>query len=103
MTIIKQLSEMIEEELEGAEDYAKNAVKHREDNPGLAKVFYDISLDEMRHMNMLHDEVARLITEYRREHGEPPQAMQAVYEYLHERHMEHANEIRMYQAEYKNA
>ena len=102
MTVIKQLSEMIEEELEGAEDYAKNAVKHRGDNPALAKVFYDISLDEMRHVNMLHDEVAMLISDYKREHGDPPQAMQAVYEYLHEKHMEKANKIRMYQAEYKS-
>lgn len=101
MKLIKHLSEMIEEELEGAEDYAKNAVKHKEDNPGLAKVFYEISLDEMRHINMLHEEVATIITDYRREHGDPPQAMLAVYEYLHEKHIERANRIKMYQAQYK--
>lgn len=101
MTLIKQLSDMIEEELEGAEDYAKGAVMHKDDNPGLAKVFYEISLDEMRHINMLHEEVSTMITEYRREHGEPPGMMMAVYNYLHEKHIDRANKVKMYQSQYK--
>ena len=101
MTLIKHLSEMIEEELEGAEDYAKNAIMHKEDNPGLAKVFYEISLDEMRHMNMLHDDVVTIITDYKREHGDPPSIMLAIYDYIHEKHIERANKIKMYQSQYK--
>lgn len=101
MKIIKELSEMIEDELEGAEEYAKMAVMHREDNPTLAKTFYDISTDEMRHVNMLHDEVTRVIEAYKKEHGEPPAMMKAVYDYLHERHIAEANEVRMYQAQYR--
>ena len=37
MKIIKELSEMIEEELDGAEEYAREAVKLRETLPSLAK------------------------------------------------------------------
>lgn len=102
MKIIKELSEMIEEELEGAEEYAKNAVYYKTEKPGLAKVFYDISIEEMRHVDMLHGEIKEMIEKHKREHGEPPVAMAAVYEYLHERSIEWANEIRNYQAEYKN-
>lgn len=101
MKIIKELSEMIEEELEGAEEYAKMAVMHRGDNPSLAKAFYDMSMDEMHHVSLLHDEVSKLIETHKREHGEPPAAMKAVYDYLHERQIEEANEVRMYQAEYR--
>jgi Mn-containing catalase len=103
MKEIKELSEMIEEELEGACDYAKQAVVLKDLNPDstLAKTFYDISLDEMRHVNMLHDEVKRIIEKHHREHGEPPAPMMAVYEYLHNRHIEKANEIKAYQAQYK--
>lgn len=101
MKIIKELSEMIEEELDGAEEYAKDAVKLREENPTLAKVFYEISSDEMRHVDMLHTEVARMIEAHRREHGAPPAPMLAVYEYLHERHIEKANTVRRYQAHYR--
>lgn len=101
MKIIKELSEMIEEELDGAEQYAKMAVALREEHPSLSKAFYEISTDEMRHIEILHSEVTRLIENHRREHGEPPAAMMAVYEFLHGRHIEKANSIKMYQAHYR--
>lgn len=43
MKIIKELSEMIEDELEGAEYYAKQAVYLKEDHPSLAGTLYEIS------------------------------------------------------------
>ena len=101
MKIIKELSEMIEEELDGAEQYAKMAVALREEHPSLAKAFYEISTEEMRHVDMLHTEVTHLIEAHRKEHGEPPAPMMAVYEFLHGRHIEKANSIKMYQAHYR--
>jgi hypothetical protein len=101
MKIIKELSEMIEDELDGAEEYARNAVAMMETHPTLAKTFYDISLDEVKHINMLHDEVKKIIEQHRKEKGDPPAAMMAVYEYLHNRHIEKANAIKMYQTQYK--
>lgn len=103
MEIIKKLSAMIEDELEGAEDYVKCALKHKEHHPELAKTFYEISTEEMRHVNMLHDQVTRLIQQYRKDHGEPPAAMSAVYDYLHERHIEEAAEIKAMQAHYRES
>lgn len=84
MKLIEKLSEMIDEEIEDAGKYAKCALKYKEENPALSKTFYDLSTDEMRHMTLLHDEVARIIAQYRKENGEPPTAMLAVYDYLHE-------------------
>lgn len=101
MKEIKELIEMVEEELEGACDYAKRAVELKDSSPNLAKTFYDISLDEVRHINLLHEEVKRLIEAHHREHGDPPAPMMAVYEYLHSRHVEKANEIKTYQAQYR--
>lgn len=101
MKQIKKLSEMIEEELDGAEEYAKAALMHKSDNPNLAKTFYDIANEEMRHVDMLHGEVVRMIENHKREHGAPPMAMQAVYDYLHERQIEEAKEVRMYLAEFR--
>jgi sulfite reductase alpha subunit-like flavoprotein len=88
-------------ELDGAEEYAEGALKHKEKNATLAKTFYDISLDEVKHVNLLHDEVKKMIEAHRREKGEPPQAMLAVYEYLHEKHIKKAAKIKMLQAEYR--
>ena len=101
MKLIKELSEMIEEELDGAEEYAKMALMHKTDNPNLAKTFYDIATEEMRHVDMLHGEVVRSIEAHKREHGEPPALMKAMYDYMHERQIEEAKEVRMYLAEFR--
>lgn len=101
MKLIKELSEMIEEELDGACEYAKDALKYKDDHPALAKAFYDISLDEVKHINMLHDETKKIIEAHRREHGEPPAPMMAVYEYLHDKHIDKLNHIKAYQMEYR--
>ena len=102
MKIIKKLADMIDEELEGACSYVKCALKYQEERPNLAKVFYDLSVDEMDHVSKLHGEVTKIIEAYRKEQGEPPEVMLAVYDYIHEKQIEKANKVRTYQDQYKN-
>lgn len=101
MKIIKEISEMIEDELSGAKHYIEKALHCKDENPALARVFYEISLQEMNHVNMLHGEVAKIIEQHRKEHGEPPAPMMAVYDYLHEKHIDKANKVKVYQAQYR--
>lgn len=103
MRLIAELSEMIEDELEGAEEYIEEAIKLKDTYPSVAKVLYDISTQEMNHVDMLHGEVVDLITEYRKTNGEPPKAMQAVYDHLHEKHIKKANKVKVYQAQYRDS
>lgn len=101
MKLIEKLSAMVDEEIEDAYKYAKCALNQKESRPSLADVLYRISDEEMRHMNLLHNQIVEIIEEYRRENGEPPEAMTAVYEFLHERQITKAAEVRALQGMYK--
>lgn len=101
MKIIKELSEMIEDELEGAEHYAKCALHYKDEHHMLADVLYEISTQEMRHVNMLHDEVVKLIKSHREKHGEPPAAMMAIYDWQHKRQIEKSKEVKILQEQYR--
>lgn len=101
MKIIKCLSELIEEELNDAEKYIDLAMQWRNEEPDTADLFYTLSTEEMGHMEKLHDEVSELIEEYRKEHGEPPKDMMVLYDYLHEKHIAKATQIRVKQGIYK--
>ena len=61
----------------------------------------NISLQEMEHMNLLHNEVTDLIKKYREQNGEPPADMMAIYNYLHEEQIEKAAEVKTMQSMYK--
>ena len=101
MKIIKCLSELIEGELIDADKYIELAMRWKHDEPDTADLFYELSVEEMGHMDKLHEEVIELIDEYRKEHGEPPKDMMVLYEYLHEKHIGTATQIKVKQAMYK--
>lgn len=101
MTIIKKLSKMIECELEDAEKYIDCALKYKNERPALARLFNELSLEEMEHQRKLHDAVATIINEYQQANGNPPEAMKAIYDYLHEKQIDEAAEIKIKQAMFR--
>lgn len=101
MLIIKKLSKMIKEEICDAEKYANCALKYKEEDKTLAETFYTLANEELKHMDMLHTQVVRLINEYKAKNGEPPAAMQALYDYVHEEQIDNVKEVRVLLGMYK--
>ena len=94
MKIIEKVIGMIDDELDGAEEYAECALKVKAEYPSLAKRFHELSQTEMQHFKILHGEVEKLIQEYREKNGEPPASMLAVYNYEHEKAIKKSAEIK---------
>ena len=101
MLEIKKLSKMIKEEIGDAGKYADCAIRYREVDKTLADVFANLANEELKHVDMLHAQVVRLINNYKASHGAPPESMQALYDYVHEEEMEAVKEVRVTLAMYK--
>lgn len=101
MKSIAEISEDIEDELEDACKYIDKALNYKESDPVTADMFYQLSMEEMGHMERLHKRVVDMITEYRKIHGDPPPEMQWRYDYLHKKHMEKSVKIKVKQMMYK--
>ena len=101
MKIIKILSDKIKEELADAKSYASMALEYKDEWPELSRTLYNLSTQEMEHMNLLHNEVTAIIKKYRETNGEPPANMLAVYDYLHKEQIDKAAEVKVLQNMYK--
>ena len=101
MVVIERTSGKIDEELHDACEYAKMALEYKDQYRSLSDTFFVLSTEEMRHQSMLHNEVVKLIEEYRRTNGEPPEKMLAVYDYLHKKAIEKAERVLRYQEMYR--
>ena len=103
MKIIETLSHKIEEEVQDAKSYATMAMEYKDEYPELSRTLYNISTQEMEHMNLLHGEVTQIIKRYRETQGEPPVDMMAVYDYLHKKQIEQSLEVKTLQTMYKES
>lgn len=101
MQIIKDLASYIDEELGDSQKYVKKALCMKTTHPQLAQVFYQLSLEEMDHMNRLHAEVEQLIKEEQRKGTEVPDGMMLAYEILHDRSIEWTKEIKLMQTMFR--
>ena len=101
MKVIEMLGDRIDEEIGDACFYAKKALELKEQYPDLSRTLNSIAVQEMDHMTDLHNAVVNIINNYRRDNGEPPAEMQAVYDYLHKKQIEKAADARRYIDMYK--
>lgn len=87
MRIIKKMAEQMKAEIADAKEYAKLATHYRQEHPTVAKNYYDMANDELRHADMLHMEVVKLI-ERQKAMEPPPLVMLELWEYEHKEYVE---------------
>lgn len=97
MKLVQCLSDLVVDELDDAEKYINLALRYKDEDKDTSKMFYELSLEEMKHMNKLHERTVALISDYKAKNGAPPEGMLAVYNYLHEKQIERTKEIKVLQ------
>lgn len=102
MKVIKDIVKNMREEIEDAEKYAWAAVRAKAEHPDLAEVYNRLSNAEIEHAGMLHKQAVEIIDKYRRDGHETPVAMQAVWEWEHERYMEELAGVKRILEMYRN-
>jgi len=102
MEMIKKLFEMMEEELEGAEEYLKDSIKHMHMHPDVSRAFYEMSQDELKHATMLRDIAIKVKTD---EHNKNPDLHTGTAEmvgFMNERYAKKNHNLKLWQDEYKH-
>lgn len=94
MKEFEQELDYVYDEIDDAEEYARAALELKATEPETAQLYARLSQEEMNHMNLLHQDVARRIEKYKRDTGnQPPEAMQAIYNYTHRRAIAAAEKV----------
>ena len=97
MKIIEYYTNKIKDEIKDAKNYAMKALEIRDTDPDQARALYDLSVEEMGHMNRLHGLIVDIIDNYRKTKGDPPAEMLARYNYLHKEAIEKAAKVKTLQ------
>ena len=84
MREIMEVARYIRKELKMADEYAYEAVKHREQFPDMAQHYYKVSMDHLTAADDLHVGAVRMIDMAKRGGAEPSDVMKRVWEHEHE-------------------
>lgn len=101
MKKIKELVKHIKSELDDAEEYAENSLMYRDEDPALAEMYMQLAKDELRHKDIEHEHIVRLIKDYRNAGNEPPETMMAIWDWQHQQIIERQAAIRAMMSLYK--
>lgn len=101
MKIIKKLIEQIDEEVCGAEEYAKCSTKYKVEDKALADMYFEMANQELMHVDKLHAQVVRYIQQHKASGKEVPESMEYVWQWLHDKIMDNVARIKVMLDMYK--
>lgn len=93
MKEIKELSELIDDEIDAASDYAEAA--ERTAHEDLRRLYIELANAELGHIEKLHGKAKELIAQTRTKGIVPPLGMMQMWEHEHERMIRKVSKIKM--------
>lgn len=100
MKIIECMIDHIDEELDDAEEYIKEAQKYKEEYPEVGQLFHMLANEEISHADKLHAVTVSMINAYKMKNKDVPADMVAVYNYAHKKYIDKENKIKLLIANY---
>ena len=101
MIIIQNISHDVKEKIHDADKDIRKAIDIKYEYPSLANDYYEFSVERIQEAMDLHSKVVKIIDEYRKENGEPPATMSALWDFSHKIIMEEADDVKILQEQYK--
>lgn len=83
MRLLKGLVESIREELADVKKYADAAMRTKMDDAGLAAVYAELSMEEMKHAERLHKAAVEMIAKATAAGKQAPAVMREVWDFEH--------------------
>lgn len=88
MRYIKKLVEQLDEEIDGAKNYAEKYVEYKaKNNMAWANRFKEMAMDELKHCTYIHEMAVQEIDELKKIYS-PPVEMQEKWEHEHKEYVE---------------
>ena len=101
MKEMKEIFDEISEEIDGAEKYAKEALRLHDSEPERAMMYLEMSKQELNHLDRLHEMAKRIVRKYKEEGKTIPPGMQEIYDWQHEKMIKCVAWIRQLHQMYK--
>ena len=101
MIIIDLLADMMADELDDAEEYAREALRWKDTCPEEANLFFELSKEEIRHSDRLHDLAVRDIDRAKSAGKAATPEMLAKYNAKHDKRIRKAEKVLDLQKLYK--
>lgn len=101
MMIIDLLADLMVDELGDAEEYAREALRWKDTCPDEANLFFELSKEEVRHSDRLHDLAVREIDRAKSAGKAATPEMMARYNAKHDKQIRKAEKVLDLQKMYK--
>lgn len=83
-----------------AENYAKNSLRYRKIDSGLANTYFELCQSELRNCEKLHEQVKIILDSNRTEAEGIPISLQVVYDFLFDVYIEKYSKVKTLISQY---